>query len=117
MSVYNAEELPSTIKGFDLVSGALQSRFGLMSLSAAIDARVNIVDTSFMPENPLILLDLAKESNVTVVPDCEVAPSLSNILVGHALMQLDRLDEIHVAVGGLPQSPQPPLGYTATWSV
>ncbi|MCJ7633582.1 hypothetical protein MUP77_14490 [Candidatus Bathyarchaeota archaeon] len=42
---------------------------------------------------------------------------LSNILVGHALMQLNRVDKIHVAVGGLPQSPQPPLGYAATWSV
>jgi saccharopine dehydrogenase-like NADP-dependent oxidoreductase len=70
-----------------------------------------------MPENPLILQDLAKESNVTVVPDCGVAPGLSNILVGHAFMQLDKVDEMHVAVGGLPQMPQPPLDYATTWSI
>jgi lysine 6-dehydrogenase len=116
-NVANWGRLSETVKKFDLVSGALPSSLGYGSISAAIASKVSIVDTSFMPENPLVLNASAKTANVTVVPDCGVAPGLSNILVGHAVTQLDRIDEIHIAVGGLPQSPQPPMGYTVTWSI
>lgn len=117
MDVSDVERLSEAMKGFDLVSGALPSNLGFKSILTAIRAGVSIVDMSFMPENPLVLHASAEAANVTVVPDCGVAPGLSNILVGRALTQLDRVEEIHIAVGGLPQSPQPPLGYAVTWSV
>jgi len=117
MDVGDGGRLSKAMRGFDLVSGALPSSLGFRSLSAAIKAGVSIVDMSFMPENPLVLHKSAEAANVMVVPDCGVAPGLSNILVGRALAQLDKVEEIHIAVGGLPQSPQPPLGYAVTWSV
>ena len=117
MDVSDTERLSEAMKRFDLISGALPSSLGFKSVSAAIEARVSIVDMSFMPENPLVLHSSAEAARVTVVPDCGVAPGLSNILVGRAFAQLDAVEEVHIVVGGLPRSPQPPLGYAVTWSV
>ena len=46
------EDLVEFMKKFDLIVGALPGRFGFSTLKAAIKARKDIVDVSFMPENP-----------------------------------------------------------------
>lgn len=108
--------LLETLKGFDLVIGALPGDYGYKALKAAVGARVNMVDVSFTPENPLELEDAAEEAGVAIIPDCGVAPGLSNMLVGYAAAKLDLVREVHIMVGGLPEHPVPPLGYTITWS-
>jgi lysine 6-dehydrogenase len=85
-------------------------------LKAAVDAGVDVLDVSFTPEDPTQLDAAAKERGVTVVPDCGVAPGLSNILVGYGASRLDEVEKAHVMVGGIPEEPVPPLGYTITWS-
>ena len=75
-----------------------------------------MVDVSYTPEIPLGLDRPAKEAGVTVIPDCGVAPGLSSILVGRAASRLDRVESAHILVGGIPEIPVPPLGYTITWS-
>lgn len=69
-----------------------------------------------MPENPLTLNDKAAEAGVTIVPDCGLAPGISNTLVGHSASKLDRVETVRIMVGGLPEEPVPPLGYVMTWS-
>lgn len=111
------EMLRLLLKNCDLVSGALPSELGFHAMKEAIDAGVDMVDTSFMQENPLVLDELARKNEVSVVPDCGVAPGLSHILVDHHLSMLKTAEGIHIMMGGLPQSPKPPLGYVVTWSV
>jgi lysine 6-dehydrogenase len=101
---------------FDLVVGTLPGDIGYASVKAAIDAKVNMVDVSFMPENPLALHGDALRAGVTVNPDCGVAPGISNLLVGHAISQLDQVEKVCIMVGGLPEKPVPPLDYVITWS-
>lgn len=108
--------LVETLKGFDLAIGALPGDYGYQALKAAVEAEVSMVDVSFTPEDPLELDRAAKEAGVTIVPDCGVAPGLSNMLVGYAAAKLDRVREAHIMVGGIPERPVPPLGYTITWS-
>ncbi len=108
--------LVGVLRGFDLVIGALPGDYGYQALKAAIEAGVDMVDVSFTPEDPLELDRAAKEAGVTIIPDCGVAPGLSNMLVGYASAKLDRVLEAHILVGGLPEHPVPPLGYTVTWS-
>ncbi len=109
-------ELVRTMKEFDLVVGTLPANLGYQSVKAAIDAQVDAVDVSYMPENPLTLHEDALKADVTIVPDCGVAPGLSNLLVGHAISKLDKVETICLMVGGIPEEPVPPLGYTVTWS-
>jgi len=106
-----------TLKEFDLMVGALPGEVGYQSIKACVEAKVNAVDVSFMPENPLILNKDALKAGVTIIPDCGVAPGLSNILVARAVSKLDQVRNAQIMVGGLPEKSIPPLGYTITWSV
>ena len=110
------EDLVGKIRGYDMVLGALPGDYGYMSIKASIEAGANMVDISYTVEDPLGLDAMAKEKGVTVVPDCGVAPGLSNILVGYAASRLDTVKTAHFMVGGIPEKPVPPLGYTITWS-
>jgi saccharopine dehydrogenase-like NADP-dependent oxidoreductase len=113
----NRIELTNLLSEYDLVLGALPGDYGYDAIDAAIDAKIDMVDISFTPEVPLKLDEKARSNDVTVVPDCGVAPGLSNILVGYSASKLDKLDEVKIMVGGIPETPVPPLGYTITWSV
>ena len=108
--------LVETLSGFDQALGALPGDYGYNALEASVEAGVNMVDVSFTPEDPLELDGAAKKAGVTVIPDCGVAPGLSNILVGHSASLLDRVREAHIMVGGIPETRVPPLDYTITWS-
>jgi lysine 6-dehydrogenase len=46
-----------------------------------------------------------------IVPGCGVEPGLTEILTRHLAEQLDRVDEVHIKCGGIPERPTPPLGY------
>ncbi len=109
-------ELVRVLRGFDLVLGALPGDYGYGALEASVEAGVDMVDVSYTPEIPLGLDGPAKEADVTVIPDCGVAPGLSSILVGRAASKLDKVESAHILVGGIPETPVPPLGYTITWS-
>ena len=108
--------LVDTLGEFDLVLGALPGDYGFRALEAAVEAGVDVVDVSYTPENPMELGDAAKKAGIAIIPDCGVAPGLSSILVGYASSRLDRVREAHIMVGGIPETPVPPLGYTITWS-
>ncbi len=116
LDVLNHSELVNTLGSFDLVMGFLPGSLGYRLVEACIDAGRNLVDVSYMPEDPLRLNDRAAEAGVTVIPDCGLAPGISNVLVGHALEKLDKICDIHIMVGGLPEKPTPPLDYVITWS-
>lgn len=110
------DELVATLKDFDVTLGFLPGNLGFSLIKTCIDAKRNLVDVSFMAENPLTLDSEASKANVTIVPDCGLAPGISNILVGHAAEMLDETRTVHIMVGGLPKKPIPPLEYVVTWS-
>ena len=110
------EALTEQLSEYDLILGALPGDYGYRALEAAIEAKVDTVDVSFTPENPMQLDGAAKNAGVTVIPDCGVAPGLSSILTGYSVSRLDKVQEAHIMVGGIPETPVPPLGYTITWS-
>ncbi|MEP6692067.1 MAG: saccharopine dehydrogenase C-terminal domain-containing protein, partial [Gemmatimonadaceae bacterium] len=59
----------------------------------------------------------AKEKNVTVIPDCGLAPGMVNILAQFGMEQLDAVETVRIYVGGLPQDPEPPLNYQIVYSL
>jgi saccharopine dehydrogenase-like NADP-dependent oxidoreductase len=109
-------KLTNTLKDFNLAMGFLPGKLGYRLAEACIEARRNLVDVSYMPKNPLTLNHKAKKAEITIIPDCGLAPGISNILVGHAAKKLERVQTVHIMVGGLPEKPIPPLGYIITWS-
>jgi saccharopine dehydrogenase-like NADP-dependent oxidoreductase len=114
--VTNHDKLVTSLRDFDVIMGFLPAKLSYRTAKACIEARRDLVDVSYMEENPLTLNDKAAKADVTIVPDCGLAPGISNILVGHAVRKLDKVKSVGIMVGGLPEKPVPPLGYTITWS-
>jgi len=110
-------ELVNALETFDLVMGFLPGDLGYRLIEACANVGKDLVDVSYMPENPLTLNEEAARANATIIPSCGLAPGISNILVGHAIKKLDKTQTVHIMVGGLPATPVPPLGYTITFSV
>ena len=113
--VSKKETLQNLIKDFDLVVGAVPGFMGYQMMKDVIEAKKNIVDISFYPEDPFGLDKLAKQNNVVAVMDCGVAPGMGNIILGHH----NNLMEIHnyeCLVGGLPEKREWPYEYQAVFS-
>ena len=109
--------LLETINDADLVVGLSPGKLGFRVMKACVKRRKSLVDLSYMTEDPFVFQKKAAEGRITIIPDCGVAPGLSNILIGKASSQLDKVEDVIVYVGGLPQKPMPPLNYRVTWCV
>jgi saccharopine dehydrogenase-like NADP-dependent oxidoreductase len=105
-----------TLSEYDLVLGALPGNYGTKALEACVETGKSVVDVSFTPEDPSELDSRARDAGIIIIPDCGVAPGLSNLLVGYGASHLDKVDEAKIMVGGIPEKPVPPIGYTVTWS-
>jgi lysine 6-dehydrogenase len=101
---------------FDLVLSAVPGFLGFQTLRAVLEARKDVVDIAFFPEDPFALDALAREKGVTAVVDCGVAPGMSNILIGRAQSQLDTVASVLIYVGGLPEVREWPYDYKAGFS-
>lgn len=100
---------------FDLGVCALPSQFGKECVKAAIRTKTNLVDLSFCSENLLEMDDEAKESGVSIIVDAGIAPGLSNLVAGRAMMSCP--NAIQIMVGGVAEDKNEPYGYTVSWSL
>jgi len=110
------EEVKKGIRSFDLVINAVPGFLGFSVLRACLEAKKNVIDITFSPEDPLELDELAQKAGVTAVVDCGVAPGLSNILAGHGLKEMDRGKSLTIYVGGLPSVRTWPFEYKTVFS-
>ncbi len=101
----------------DIVIGLSPGKLGFNVMRACVRKKKNLVDLSFLAEDPFFFHKAAFEGDTIIVPDCGVAPGLSNILIGKAASELDEVEDALTYVGGLPQKPIPPLNYKVTWCV
>lgn len=53
----------------------------------------------------------AERAGVSIIPDCGLAPGMSNILAAHGVSELDEPQHVRIRCGGLPEKPVGPLGY------
>jgi len=106
---------PELLAGFDFVVSAVPGFMGYNTLKAIIEAKKNVVDISFFPENALELNELAKQYNVTAIVDCGVAPGMSNLILGFHDAQM-QIESFECMVGGLPKKRVMPFEYKAPFS-
>ncbi|MGG9963654.1 saccharopine dehydrogenase family protein [Ferruginibacter sp. SUN106] len=103
------------LQGFDFVISAVPGFMGYKTLEAIINAKKNVVDISFFPEDALQLDALAKENSVTAIVDCGVAPGMSNLILGYHNERM-KIDSFECMVGGLPKRRIQPFEYKAPFS-
>ena len=110
----------TVMKNVDACMNALPYYFNLDVSRIAVEEAVHCSDlggNTAIVFDQLKLHDAAVASNVSVVPDCGLAPGMVNILAEAGIAQLDQADSVKLFVGGLPQDPQPPLNYQIVYSL
>ncbi len=110
------KELKQEAKNHDIVLSAVPGFMGYKVLKAVIEAKINIIDIAFSPEDHFKLDDLAKKNNVIAITDIGVAPGMSNILTAYAYYLLDKTYSAKIYVGGLPKKRNYPWEYKAVFS-
>lgn len=116
LDLSRTEILSDVFEGFEVIVNTLPGFLGFRILKKAIESGRDLVDVSFMPEDPLVLSNEAMRREVRVVVDAGFAPGLSNVLIGHIYGKLGTLDEGIINVGGLPKEPRPPLYHQVLFS-
>jgi lysine 6-dehydrogenase len=108
------------MKAHDAALCALPYYFNEPMTRAAIEGRCHFCDLGGNTEivfQQKKLHDAATAAGISVIPDCGLAPGMVNILAAEGIRRLDRAGSVRIYVGGLPQSPEPPLNYQIVYSL
>lgn len=119
LDLSDRKAVASLMKDIDVAVSAASYRLNLSLTEIAIETKTHMCDLGGNPEivdAQLTLHSRAKEAAVTIVPDCGLAPGLTNILVAHGFEEMDSVEDVQIRVGGLPQDPKPPLDYGLLFS-
>ncbi len=113
-------KIRSAVEGSDVVISALPYFLNLNAAMTSMEEQAHFCDlggnTNVVLEE-LKLDSFAKDSGVSLLPDCGLAPGLSNLLAAHAITHFDRTDEIKIRCGGIPRIPRPPFFYKLVFSL
>ena len=110
-------ETARLLRGFDVGIGALPHGLSEYATYSAINARVNFVDLIFGWRFGQAEINSAcRRRGMTIIPACGLAPGLTNVLAMSAAEQMERVDQVHIKVGGIPEKPKPPLNYRIVFS-
>ncbi len=112
-------QVSSFLKDVDTCCAATHYQHNFDLARAAILAGCNFCDlggnTTVVQRQHSLHAD-ALAHNVTVIPDCGLAPGLGNILAARAIEKMECLD-IQIRCGGLPQNRDLLLGYRIVFSI
>jgi saccharopine dehydrogenase-like NADP-dependent oxidoreductase len=98
--------------GHDAVVGALERPVIGLGIRAAAAAKVPLVDLLWpFEEEAAELKQVVESAGSLAVVGCGVEPGLTEIMARYLAEKLDRIDELHIKCGGIPEKPAPPLGY------
>ena len=111
--------LTEVIRAHDIVISAAPLSATLDLMKATLESRRHFCDlgsSEDTEQQQYALHKAVKAAGLTVIPSCGIAPGLVNALVGAGMRELDSAHSAEILVGGLPQHPQPPLGYSLVFS-
>ena len=116
----NYSDIVELFRGHDSVISCVNYWYNVSLSKAAIEVGANFCDlggNNYIVDEQLALDADAKAAGINIIPDCGLAPGMVSILAMHGAAKFEKVDEIHIRVGGLPQDPQPPLDYQLVFSV
>jgi lysine 6-dehydrogenase len=114
------DDVAAALTGIDAFLSAVPYWLNLGITKAALQAGASMCDlggnTDLVREQ--LRLDLqAKESGISIVPDCGQVPGMGTTLMTYAMSLLDQPEEVFMWDGGLPQEPRPPFNYLLTFNI
>jgi lysine 6-dehydrogenase len=97
---------------YDVILSAVPRSAVGLAMQASAAAGKPIVDLNWPPDAHLPATRQAVEAaGILAVPGCGLEPGLTEIMARYLAEKMDRVDELHIKCGGIPEKPEPPLGY------
>jgi lysine 6-dehydrogenase len=120
VDVSNQEALIATLQGVDVTLSAVPYYYNLEITKACIKAGSSMCDMgghTGVVQEQLAMDAVAKAAGISIVPDCGMGPGLNVTMAAYAQKLLDACHTVNIFDGGLPQKPQPPWNYQATFHI
>lgn len=119
LDVADLDTVRQRLNDFDAVLSCVTYKYNPDLTKAAIEAKCHFVDLG--GNNDVVRLQLqmsdeAERAGVVVIPDCGLAPGMTSVLAADGIAKFDKVTSLKIRVGGLPQSPRPPLNYQMVFS-
>ena len=108
------------LEGFDVALGAASWRLNETLTDAAIDATTHFVDLGGNAEVVWAQLErdqIARETGVSIVPDCGQVPGTGANLMAHVARSFDTADSVVLYDGGIPENPRDPWRYELAFNM
>jgi lysine 6-dehydrogenase len=106
-------------KEADVACAAASYKLNAILTDFAIANGTHFIDmggNNTIVEQQFAMSDRAAKADLTVIPDCGLAPGMASIVAADGIARFDSVDSVKLRVGGLPQHPQPPLDYSIFFS-
>lgn len=119
LDVSDGKKVREKFEEYDIVVSAIPYHFNYELTKTAIETKTHFIDlggNNTVVEKQLELSGLAEKDNVTIIPDCGLAPGLVSIITRDVVDTLDEVDFVKLRVGGLPLKPVPPFNYQIVFS-
>jgi lysine 6-dehydrogenase len=120
LDVRDREAVLALMRESDAAMSAIPYYFNYELAEMAVQAGVHFSDLGGNTEivfKQKTLDEPARKKEISIIPDCGLAPGMVNILAEYAIKQLDKVETVRIFVGGLPQHPEPPLNYQIVYSL
>lgn len=106
-------------KNNDVAISAIPYKFNYILAKIAVETKTHFLDlggNNDIVKKERSLFEKAKKNNVTIIPDCGLAPGMTSVIVRDIIEQMDLVNYVKIRVGGLPINPRPPLNYQIVFS-
>jgi len=115
----DTELAKNVLNGYDAAISCVTYKYNPGLTRAAIEAGCHFMDlggNNDVVRSQLEMDEQARNADVIVIPDCGLAPGMVSVLLADGVSKLDKVVSAKIRVGGLPQSPRPPLNYQMVFS-
>ena len=119
----NAEKLDQVInivKDVDAFVAAIHYGYNIAFTKVAIETKTHMCDlggNNTVVDEQLTMNKMAEKAEISIIPDCGLAPGMVSVLVKWGVEKFDWVDTIKIRVGGLPNKPTGILNYGRLFSV
>jgi len=108
------------LAGHEVLVNATSYSLNVALTRLAIENHCHMLDLGgnmMVVEEQLNMAKEAEGADVTILPNCGLAPGMANVMGAWLLKGLDVAKTLKIFVGGLPLEPVPPLNYMQLFSV
>jgi len=119
LNIEKIKDVREYFKKNDIMISAVPYIFNHTLTKIAIETQTHLLDLG--GNNDIVgkqrnLFSEAKQKDVTIIPDCGLAPGMTSVITRDLVETMDIVNNVKIRVGGLPINPKPPLNYQIVFS-